>query len=130
MPNHSRRHRNSRRRVKGGSCAAAHTPTGSNQFAMVGGSTVPVVVVQSGSPAVPVVVQSGEPAVAGYVPPSVGGLAPFTGGLRKKRGGTALLADIAIPALFLTANQIVGSRRSKTASKNKRRRTRFSRKVR
>lgn len=119
MPNHSRRHRHSRRRVKGGSCAAAHTPTGANQFAMVGGSTVPVVVVQSG-----------EPAVAGYVPPSVGGLAPFTGGLRKKRGGTALLADIAIPALFLTANQIVGSRRSKTASKNKRRRTRFSRKVR
>ncbi len=124
MPNHSRRQRHSRRRVKGGSCAAAHAP-GTNQFAMVGGS--PVVVVQAG---VPGVVQAGVPAVAGYVPPSVGGLAPFTGGLRKKRGGTALLDDIAIPALFITANQMLGSRRRKTASKNKRRRTRFSRKVR
>ena len=64
--------------------------------------------------------------VAGYVPSNVGGLTSFAGGRRKKRGGAALLDDIAIPALFLTANQIYGSRRSRNTKK----RTRFSRKVR
>ena len=138
MPNHSRRQRHSRKRVKGGAGGADHAALvfgnvphtavpGSNviamndpsKFAMVGGSAVPVV-------------QAGEqgPVVTGYVAPAVGGLTPFAGGLRKKRGGTALLDDIAIPALFITANQMLGSRRRKTANKNKRKRTRFSRKVR
>jgi len=71
-----------------------------------------------------------SPPVNGYVTSSVGGLTPFIGGLRKKRGGTALLDDIAIPALFISANQFLGSRRRKTANKQRRKRTRFSRKVR
>lgn len=66
----------------------------------------------------------------GFLPPSVANLASFAGGKRKKRGGTALLDDIAIPALFITANQMYGSRRATVKNRSKRRRIRFSRKVR
>lgn len=135
MPKHSRRQIHSRRRIKGGAGAADYA---SQVFGKLPHVAVPgsnVIAVQNptmvGGSAVPVVVESvAGPVVSGYVTPSVGGLTPFSGGLRKKRGGTALLDDIAIPALFITANQFLGSRRRKTANKQKRKRTRFSRKVR
>ena len=68
-----------------------------------------------------------EPSVAGYVTPGVSALTPFAGGSRR-RGGSAL-ADIAIPAVFIAANNMVGVKRTMGKSMKKRRgsRVRFSR---
>ena len=121
--------------VAGSNVIAMQNPSGFNQT-MVGGTAVPVPVVANTVPVsvagyvhphvagLTPVVAGGS--VAGYVTQRVGELTPFAGGRRRKRGGAALLDDIAIPALFLTANQIYGSRRSRNTKK----RTRFSRKVR
>ena len=112
--------------VAGSNVIAMQNPSGFNQT-MVGGSANAVPVAGYVHPHVagltPVVAGG---SVAGYVTQRVGELTPFAGGRRRKRGGAALLDDIAIPALFLTANQIYGSRRSRNTKK----RTRFSRKVR
>ena len=119
--------------VAGSNVIAMQNPSGFNQT-MVGGSANAVPVVATTVPVagyvhphvdgLTPVVAGGS--VAGYVTQRVGELTPFAGGRRRKRGGAALLDDIAIPALFLTANQIYGSRRSRNTKK----RTRFSRKVR
>ena len=68
-----------------------------------------------------------EPSVTGYVTPGVSALTPFAGGSRR-RGGSAL-ADIAIPAVFIAANNMVGVKRTMGKSMKKRRgsRVRFSR---
>lgn len=129
--------------VAGSNVIAMQNPSGfaQTQAVMVGGSAVPAVVANAGEPVVANAVQVAgyvHPhvanltpvvaggSVAGYVTQRVGELTPFSGGRRRKRGGAALLDDIAIPALFLTANQMYGSRRSRNTKK----RTRFSRKVR
>ena len=71
--------------------------------------------------------QAPDPSVTGYVTPGVSALAPFAGGSRR-RGGSAL-ADIAIPAVFIAANNMVGVKRTMGKSMKKRRgsRVRFSR---
>ena len=68
-----------------------------------------------------------DPSVTGYVTPGVSALTPFAGGSRR-RGGSAL-ADIAIPAVFIAANNMVGVKRTMGKSMKKRRgsRVRFSR---
>lgn len=65
--------------------------------------------------------------ITGYVTPGVSALTPFAGGSRR-RGGSAL-ADIAIPAVFIAANNMVGVKRTTGKSMKKRRgsRVRFSR---
>ena len=65
--------------------------------------------------------------ITGYVTPGVSALTPFAGGSRR-RGGSAL-ADIAIPAVFIAANNLVGVKRTTGKSMKKRRgnRVRFSR---
>ena len=65
--------------------------------------------------------------IGGFVPNNVQVLTPVSGGGRQKRGG-AILNDIAIPALFIAANNMVASRRSKGKSKSRSRRVKFSRK--
>lgn len=76
---------------------------------------------------VPAQAQAPDPSVAGYVTPGVSALTPFAGGYRR-RGGSAL-ADIAIPAVFIAANNMVGVKRTMGKSMKKRRgsRVRFSR---
>jgi hypothetical protein len=75
--------------------------------------------------------QGGGTPIAGYVTPTVSGLTPFSGGdgCSARLGGSAL-SDIAIPAVFIAANQIVGRKRSMGKSAKRRRgsrRVRFSR---
>ena len=127
----TRRQRNYRR-LNGGSAQAAVvnvpvvtgyvTQNVADLAPVMGGGSVTGYVTQNVNALTPVM---GGGAVTGCVPQNVNALTPFSGGRRKKRGGAALLDDIAIPALFLTANQIYGSRRS-----NNKKRIRFSRKVR
>lgn len=131
----SRKNRRTRRqrkprRLNGGSTQVVDVPVVAGYVTqrvadltpVMGGGSVTGYVTQRVSDLTPVM---GGGSVTGYVPQNVNTLAPFGGGMRKKRGGAALLDDIAIPALFLTANQIYGSRRT-----NNKKRTRFSRKVR
>ena len=63
--------------------------------------------------------------ITGFVSPSVSALTPFAGGSR----GGSVLADIAIPAVFIAANNLVGVKRTMGKSMKKRRgsRVRFSR---
>ncbi len=68
--------------------------------------------------------------VAGYVMPAVSTLTPFSGGGCGVRVGGSALSDIAIPAVFIAANQLIGRKRSMGKSAKKRRgskRVRFSR---
>lgn len=73
--------------------------------------------------------QGGTP-IAGYVTPAVSTLTPFAGGGCGVRVGGSALSDIAIPAVFIAANQLIGRKRSMGKSAKKRRgsrRVRFSR---
>ena len=68
--------------------------------------------------------------VTGYVTPNVAGLTSFSGGAGCSRVGGSALSDIAIPAVFIAANQFIGRKRSMGKSTKKRRgsrRVRFSR---
>ena len=127
--------RRQRRSVKGGSSDAyAAYVYGANQTAAAGSN---VIQMRDPSGFVPTAIIGGSAVavvpppsveISGYVPASVQALTPVSGGSRQKRGGT-ILNDIAIPALFIAANNMVGSRRSKGKSRGRRsRRVKFSRK--
>ena len=68
--------------------------------------------------------------VTGYVTPQVAGLTSFSGGAGCSKVGGSALADIAIPAVFIAANNFVGRKRGVGKSMKRRRgsrRVRFSR---
>ena len=52
-----------------------------------------------------------------------------TGGEKTKKGGRGVLAEIAIPAVLLYANNTIGKKLKKNKTKNKTKRVRFSRKI-